>query len=186
MLAPAERLTFGEVADRNLHHLEHVAGRKRATTQDYRIISVGTSRRASAGRRSNESGHRTSRACILAVRAAGLELNTVTNHLNFAHGVDGFAVKSGWAPSNPVDAVDRARAPRTDPDIRYLDREELEMLLRAAARDDVLGPTEVAAVEPGPAPAGPHGRRARSPLPMLVLPGRRRTRLLPSAERRSV
>ncbi len=142
ILAPTERLTFSEVADRYLEHLEHVAGRKRATTQDYRIML----RRHFAPRFGQTPVERIRpqdiAAYIVAARGTGLALNTVTNHLNFAHGVFGFAVKRGWAPSNPVVAVDRPRAPRTDPDIRYLDREELESLLRAAARDDVLGPTD--------------------------------------------
>ena len=76
---------------------------------------------------------------------AGLAVKTVTNTLNFAHGIFAFAVKRGWAVSNVVAMTDRPRAAATDPDIRYLDSAELEALLRAAAgRDDVLGPTDQA------------------------------------------
>jgi integrase len=46
-----------------------------------------------------------------------------------------------WIPSNPVLAVERPPAPQTDPDIRFLDKEELEALLRAVP-DDYLGPTD--------------------------------------------
>jgi integrase len=42
-----------------------------------------------------------------------------------------------------VAAVDRPRAAGTDPDIRYLDRDEVEALLRAIP-DDRLGPTDQA------------------------------------------
>ena len=42
---------------------------------------------------------------------------------------------------NPVAMTDRPPSPPADPDIRFLDREELEALLRAAV-DDVLGPTD--------------------------------------------
>jgi integrase len=69
-------------------------------------------------------------------------VQTVTNHLNFAHGVFQFTIKRGWATSNPVVATDRPRATQTDPDIRFLSSEELEALLRAVPREDVLGPTD--------------------------------------------
>jgi hypothetical protein len=71
----------------------------------------------------------------------GLATKTISNHLNFAHGLLAFAVKRGWAESNPVAAVDRPHVTGTDPDIRYLDRSEVEALLRAVP-DDRLGPTD--------------------------------------------
>jgi len=46
--------------------------------------------------------------------------------------------------ANPVAATERPRVVHTDPDIRFLNREELEALLRAVPHDDVLGPTELA------------------------------------------
>ena len=46
-----------------------------------------------------------------------------------------------WAARNPVDFVDRPLSPPSDPDIRFLDREEIEALLRAAATDH-LGSTD--------------------------------------------
>ena len=65
----------------------------------------------------------------------------MSNHLNFAHGLFSFALKRGWVASNPVAAVDRPRAAGANPDIRYLDRGEVEALLRAVP-DDLLGPTD--------------------------------------------
>ena len=56
--------------------------------------------------------------------APGLAVKTITNHLNFAHGVFRFALKRGWATSNPVAAADRPRAAQADPDIRFLTTEE--------------------------------------------------------------
>jgi integrase len=64
-------------------------------------------------------------------------VKTVTNHLNFAHGVFAFALRRGWVITNPVAMADRPPAQPADPDIRFLDREELEALLRAAAEDDL-------------------------------------------------
>jgi integrase len=45
--------------------------------------------------------------------------------------------------SNPVAGIDRPRAPRGDPDIRFLDLDELEALLRAVP-DDYMGLTDYA------------------------------------------
>ena len=77
---------------------------------------------------------------IVTKSRAGLSIKTITNHLNFAHGVFRFAVKRGLATSNPVAAADRPRVNHVDPDIRFLSVEELEALLRAVSRDDLLGP----------------------------------------------
>src|SRR2546422_975670 len=52
---------------------------------------------------------------------AGLATKTVSNHLNFLHGVFKHTVKRGWTSGNPVLAVDRPRATGADPDIRYLE-----------------------------------------------------------------
>jgi integrase len=51
------------------------------------------------------------------------------------------ALRRGRVVTNPVAMTDRPPSPPVDPDIRFLDREELEALLRAAA-DDLLGPTD--------------------------------------------
>jgi site-specific recombinase XerD len=68
---------------------------------------------------------------MAAKAAEGLSTKTISNHLKFAPGLFAFAVKRGWAESNPVDAVDRPRVTGTDPDIRYLAPDEVEALLRA-------------------------------------------------------
>jgi integrase len=80
-------------------------------------------------------------AYMVAKAAEGLSTKTISNHLNFAPGLFAFAVKRGWAESNPVDAVDRPRVTGTDPDIRYLAPDEVEALLRVV-RDDQLGSTD--------------------------------------------
>jgi integrase len=71
-----------------------------------------------------------------------LAVKTITNHLNFAHGVFAFALKRGLVTQNAVAMTDRPPSPPADPDVRFLDREELEALLRAAAAEDLLGPTD--------------------------------------------
>jgi integrase len=141
-LAPEERVTFAEAAERYLHHVEHVMRRKASTVQDYRIM---IDRHLAPHFQSTaiEQIRPEDVARYIAAKArAGLAVKTVTNHLNFAHGVFGFAVKRGWASTNPVASTDRPRAAHTDPDIRFLSSEELEALLRAVPREDVLGPTD--------------------------------------------
>jgi len=68
----------------------------------------------------------------------GLSPKTINNQLNFLHGLFAFALKRELASGNPVSAVDRPRPDGPDPDIRFLDRGELDALL-AGARDDKFG-----------------------------------------------
>ncbi len=55
VVLPEERITYKEVGDRYLHHLEHVKQRKASTIQDYKIIHnkhfVSSLRREQAGHR---------------------------------------------------------------------------------------------------------------------------------------
>lgn len=139
--APERRMTFADVGDRYLHHVEHVMERKPSTVHDYRLMLRGHLAPFFAGKPIEKITVDDVGAYIAAKARAGLSSKTVSNHLNFAHGVFGFAVKRGMASANPVGAVDRPRAPSTDPDIRFLARDELEALLRAAP-EDVLGPTD--------------------------------------------
>jgi len=142
-VAPAayERLTVGEVGERYLRHVEHVLERKPTTVADYGSIL----RRHLAphfGAQSIERITADHLAAYMAAKASeGLQTKTIGNHLNFAHGLFGFALKRGWIAANPVAAVDRPRPAGANPDIRYLDRGEVEALLRAVP-DDLLGATD--------------------------------------------
>ena len=136
-----ERLTLVEVGDRYLEHVDHVLERKPSTVADYGYIL-----RRHLGPFFDAKGiDRITPDEIVAYMAAkardGLATKTVSNHLNFAHGLFSFAVRRGWATNNPVAVVDRPRVSAPNPDIHYLVPEELEALLRAVP-DDALGPTE--------------------------------------------
>jgi integrase len=141
-IAPVDRqLTFEVAGAHYLRHLEQVMQRKRTTIQDYRIMlrrHLGPffAKRPLGAIEPGDIGD-----YIASKRRAGLAMKTVTNHLQFAHGVFAFSLRRGWAPTNPVAMADRPPAEPVDPDIRFLDREELEALLRAAA-DDYLGPLD--------------------------------------------
>ena len=124
-----------------LEHLEHVMQRKRTTIQDYRIMlrrhlcpSFGS---APIGTITPDQVTR----LLAAKRREGLSANTVKNLSSFLHALLKFSVRRQWALRNPVDFVDRPPSPSSDPDIRFLDREELEALLWAAG-SDLLGPTD--------------------------------------------
>ncbi len=137
---PDERLTFTDVADRYIRHVEGLE-RKRSTVQDYRIIAhchLGPYFGSKAIDRITADDI----AGYMAVKArGGLATKTVSNHLNFAHGIFQYASKRGITHTNPVAAVDRPRPRASDPDIHFLDRAEVEALLRAVP-DDLLGPTD--------------------------------------------
>ena len=106
---PEERLTFADVGERYVHHVEHVLKRRPTTVADYRSIL----RRhlgpyfGQAGIERITAGDMAS--YMAAMSAKGLETKTISNHLNLAHGVFAFAVKRGWAERNPVASVDRPR-----------------------------------------------------------------------------
>lgn len=141
-LAPEERITFEEAAKRYVHHVEHVMGRKPSTVQDYRIITDRHLAPHFGGTSIDRIRPDDVASYIVLKSRAGLAIKTITNHLNFAHGVFQFAIKRGLIHSNPVAMCDRPRAPYRDPDIRFLNPDELERLLGAVALDDVLGPTD--------------------------------------------
>ena len=139
--ASAERLTFEEVGRRYLRHLDEVMQRKPTTIQDYRIILGRHLGPFFGGTEIAKLTANDVTAYIGAKRRAGLAVKSINNHLNFAHGVFAFAIRRGLVVRNPVAMADRPPPPPVDADIRFLDREELEALLRAAA-DDYLGPTD--------------------------------------------
>jgi integrase len=140
-VAVAERIDVREAGERYLIHLEQVMKRKATTMQDYAIIL----RRHLAPFFARRSLDRIDTALVsdylTSKQRDGLASKTVSNHLTFLHGIFRHAMKKGWASANPVAAVDRPRDDSVDPDIRYLQREEVEALLRAVP-DDELGRIE--------------------------------------------
>jgi integrase len=67
----------------------------------------------------------------------GLSPKSRRNALGILHSVFEFAVREGWALKNPVKEVDQPRAGDSDPDIRFLELEEVEALIRATPDDDL-------------------------------------------------
>ena len=71
----------------------------------------------------------------------GLSPKSRRNALGVLHSVFDFAIREGWATTNPVKEVEHPRTAGTDPDIRFLDLEEVDALIRAVP-DDNLGRVE--------------------------------------------
>jgi integrase len=113
VVAQGQRRTIGEAGEAYIAHLENVMERKRTTIADYR----GYLRRHLApffGDRPMDRIEPTKvEAYLQAKRRDGLSSKTVQNHLNFLHGIFAFAIRRGWATTNPVALVERPRAHRS-------------------------------------------------------------------------
>jgi integrase len=135
-------VSLAEGGERYLAHLANVLERKPTTTQDYRIMLDRHLLRFFGDVRLSAISAEKVAAFINSQRRAGLAANTVRNHVNFLHGLLGFAVKRGWIGVNPVDQVDKPRQARNrEQRIQFLSPPEVEALIRAVP-DDVLGEVE--------------------------------------------
>lgn len=134
--APPERkMTIEDAGAGYLHHVEHVMLRKPSTVQDYQsILSAHLipyfSQRDLARITPDDF------AAYMAAKST-LSPKTISNHLNFAHGLFAYALDRGWVSANPVAAVKRPRQAGADPDIRFLEIAELDALLRAIPGDEL-------------------------------------------------
>jgi integrase len=131
-----ERLTVEQAVTRYVDHVEQTRGRKATTVQDYRAIGKQLST-FFAGKSLEKVEPCDIEAYMRAKAAQKLSPKTIANHVTFLHGVFAHGEKQGWATRNPVALVDRPRASGANPDIRFLDTEELEALLRAVPDDDL-------------------------------------------------
>ena len=115
----------------HIDHVEKVLQRKPTTIQDYRIIL----RKHLVPFFGEKTIERITVAdCDAFMHAqldAGVSPKSLHNRLNLLHGIFGFGVKRGWCVENPMARVDRPRSPPSNGRLRYLDREQLELLLAA-------------------------------------------------------
>jgi integrase len=137
---PQERLTLREVGDAYIAHLRDYLKRKPSTVQDYGII-LGKAEKGLPKKGIDALDADDVSGYVAAMQAEGLSPKTINNRLNFLHGLFNFAIRRRWAHVNPVAAIERPRAGDTDPDIRFLDRDEIKALL-AAVPGDRLGAVE--------------------------------------------
>jgi integrase len=77
-----------------------------------------------------------------ALERKGLAPKSRANALGTLHSLIEFAIDEGWSTrENPVKRVEKPALATTDPDVHFLDAEEIEALLRAVP-DDPLGRVE--------------------------------------------
>jgi integrase len=138
---PLERLTLREVGDAYIAHLRDFLERKPSTVQDYECI-LGKAERILSRKFVDAYLVNDIDGYIRNANAEGRSTKTICNHLIFLQGLFGFAVKRGWAQSNPVAAIERPRVSGSNPDIRHIDQNELRALLTAIP-DDPLGRIEL-------------------------------------------
>ena len=138
---PLERLTLREAGNAYIAHLRDFLERKLSTVQDYECI-LGKAERILPRKFVDAYLVNDIDGYIRDAKAEGRSTKTICNHLIFLQGLFGFAIKRGWAQSNPVAAIDRPRASGSNPDICYIDQDELRALLTAVP-DDPLGGVEL-------------------------------------------
>ena len=136
----AERLDVDEAGRRYLLHLETL-GRKRSTLENYEYYLRVHLAPFFTGRSLDRVDVHLVEAFIETKLRAGLAPKSVMNFVGFLHAIYVFAIRRGWCSSNPIAHAEKPRATHRDPDIRFLEIEELETLIRAVP-DDELGAVE--------------------------------------------
>jgi Phage integrase, N-terminal SAM-like domain len=177
---PLERLTLREAGDAYIAHLRDFLERKPSTVQDYECI-LGKAERILSRKFVDTYLVNDIDGYIRNAKAEGRSTKTICNHLIFLQGLFGFAVKRGWAQSNPVAAIEQPRVSGSNPDIRCIDQNELRVAPGRADRAALarhrhrcrrdpgqaqLYPraarhAQVTAIKPGGADAAPSSRLAR-------------------------
>jgi integrase len=135
-----ERVTIEQVGELLLESLK-AKGRKRATIETYssalRIQLVPFF----ATKTLDQIGRREIETFITWMGKTERSAKTTLNALGILHSIFEYARREGWVQSNPCTLVEKPRASSGDPDIHFLEQEEIEALLRAVPDDD-LGQVE--------------------------------------------
>jgi integrase len=79
-------------------------------------------------------------AFVAAKRQEGKAVKSILNYVGLLNTLFAHGIKRGWCTRNPVKSIDKPRD-RRDPEIRFLNHQELEALLDATP-DDLLGSVE--------------------------------------------
>jgi integrase len=134
--ARGERLTVEE-AGQLLVASVRARGRKRATVETYSSavrVQLGP---FFGGRALDRIGRREIEAFIAHMSRTGRSPKTTLNALGILHSIFEHARREGLVASNPCTLVEKPRASAGDPDIRFLEPEEVEALLRGVPGDDL-------------------------------------------------
>lgn len=82
-------------------------------------------------------GRREIEAFSAHMQKTGRSPKTTLNALGILHSIFEYAHREGWVASNPCTLADKPQVSEGDPDIRFLEQEEIEALLRAVPDDDL-------------------------------------------------
>jgi integrase len=147
-----------------------IRGRKKSTLMGYESLIRIHLVPHFGERPLREVGRREIDGFIRQTAQSGRSVKTTFNALGVLHSIFEAARREGWVAGNPCTLVDKPRAQETDPDIHFLEPEEVEALLRGVPDDD-LGRVErrmyLTAAMTGDAP----GRAARAALARHRLAG---------------
>jgi integrase len=139
-VATGERRTVAEAGGRLIEHLESL-GRKPTTLDTYRSL-LRTHLIPSLGAMPlNRVGPEHVERLVVGMRRRGAGAKLTSNALTLLHQVFEFGQRRGWCKENPCRRVDRPKVEETT-DIRFLEMEEVEALLRGVPVDHPLGPTD--------------------------------------------
>jgi integrase len=135
-----ERITVEEAGELLVARVR-AKGRKRATVEVYAStvrVHLGP---FFAGKPLDRIGRRDIEAFMVHMDRIGRAPKTIQNAVAILHSIFEYARREEWVVSNPCTLVEKPRVKDTDPDIRFLEPEEVEALLRAVPEDD-LGQVE--------------------------------------------
>lgn len=137
-------LTLAEIGQTHIERLEAVAGRERATVEDYRIYLNRHLIPYFSDIPVSEITSEDVENFIVAQRKNGLAPATILNHVNFLNSIFVYALKRSLVDRNPVAQADKPRIP-VSKDLRFLAVEEIEAIL-CAMPDHEIGKTDRAIV----------------------------------------
>ncbi|MGD1058351.1 MAG: site-specific integrase [Solirubrobacteraceae bacterium] len=131
-----ERITVEECGELLVARVR-AKGRKRSTIEVY-ASTIRVHLGPFFGEKSLEQiGRREIEAFISHMARSGRAPKTTLNALGILHSIFEYARREEWVASNPCTLVDKPQASESDPDIRFLEPEEVEALLRGVPDDDL-------------------------------------------------
>jgi integrase len=138
--AQADRRSVAEVCEL-LATYKAKLGRKTSTVDAYRSWSRVHFEPFFGGSSLDKIDRRLIEGFDADLQRKGLSPKSRRNALGILHSVFEYALREGWAIRNPVKEVEQPRVEGSDPDIRFLEVEEVDALL-GAIPDDALGRVE--------------------------------------------
>ncbi len=114
-----------------------IRGRKKSTLMGYESLIRIHLVPHFGERPLREIGRREIDGFIRQTAQSGRSVKTTFNALGVLHSIFEAARREGWVAGNPCTLVDKPRAQETDPDIHFLEPEEVEALLRGVPDDDL-------------------------------------------------